>query len=660
MYYSTFRSVLRTLLFLSICFGVVSRPATVAAQDSADNISARSLVHILDYIALDYSSAISNGEIVDQVEYEEIRQFSETAVTLMEELVSNGYALMEGALYREVSELREGVRQRRDPGVIASDATTIRRKVISLTGLRIAPSQWPDLLKGKQLFAEYCSLCHGSSGAGDGPAASALTPRPSDFVGGERIPLLAPFQVYNTMRLGVEGTAMQAFGELSDQDVWNLAFFVKSLKDTYQETGQNDQSLSVAELRRKVSLERVATLNDSELEDVLDRAGVKQQKNGLAALRTTASDVDSGSPLDAAEEHLKTALTLYTSKQFSAALQEAIAAYLEGIEPVEPSLAVNDPELTVRLERQMMEVRSAIQKRASNDEVASVIRQTQASIVQARNTMQAQDHSAWFVFTMATSILLREGLEAFLIIIAMLGAIQTAGQKRAAAWIHGGWILAVLVGLAFWFLTGLLMQFGASQRELMEGGISLFAVVVLLYVGFWLHNKTSAQKWNAFIDEKIYRQMKRGSLLGLSAIAFFAVFREAFESVLFLSALVVEDAEHTGVALALATLTSLTVVLGLGALVLRWSLRIPTKHLFFYLSLLVGFLAVVLAGKGVHALQEAGRLSVTSVPFSIRLDLIGLYPTAETMIAQTIILGIAVVLWFLPLRLQRPAKTNYL
>jgi high-affinity iron transporter len=654
MYFQPCRILLQTPILLLFVLGLASRPANVGAQPSSDNETGRSLVHILDYIAQDYGDAILNGEVADSVEFEEISQFAETAITLLNDLISDGILSRDEAVSREVVDLREKIRRHVDPEVIAVDASFLRRRIIGITGLRITPSRWPDLDIGGELYARECSSCHGAGGAGDGPLAGTLLPRPADFVNGDRISSIAPYQAFNTIRLGVSGTAMSAFEKLSDRDVWNLAFFVKSLRAAYRDSTSTQ---SVADPGIDVALERIATLNDAELEAEMALTGVTRPERTVAKMRTKSGGLERGGPLDIASDHLKDARNLYGSERYAAALQKAIVAYLEGVEPVEPKLAASDPGLAVELERQMMKVRSAISGRVSAGEVEAAIAQAQTYIVQARDTMQDSEHSPWFVFTMATSILLREGLEAFLIVIAMLATIRTAEQKWAAAWVHGGWITAVLVGIASWFLADMLIQIGAAEREIMEGAISIFAVVVLLYVGYWLHDKTSAKKWSLFIDTKLNRQLGHGSLLGLFALAFFAVFREAFESVLFLSALTIDDGGETGVALISATLASVTIVLGLGFVVLRSSRRIPTRYLFRYASWLVGLLAVVLTGKGIHSLQESGLISVSAVPFSFRFEIVGFFPTAESLGGQLIILILVTLILFFPVLFRR-STTN--
>jgi len=298
----------------------------------------------------------------------------------------------------------------------------------------------------------------------------------------------------------------------------------------------------------------------------------------------------------------------------------------------------------------MTSIRSNIEAKVSAAKLNAAIQTADSSIQKASMVLQTKHNSPWFDYIMAASILLREGLEAFLIILAILGVINALGDKKAALWVHGGWILAVLFGVVAWFFTDWIISigFGPVHRELLEGGVSLVAVVVLLYVGFWLHSKTEVNKWKEFIDVRVKNMLKGGNLVGLASIAFFAVFREALESVLFLSALSIEGGSNDNLAVGAGALTAILVVIILGALALRFSARLPLRKLFKYSSFMLGLLSVVLVGKGIHSLQEIGWLSSTNAPFSFHISLIGIYPTLQTIIAQLLILALLVVVWNYP------------
>ncbi|HET6566392.1 MAG TPA: cytochrome c/FTR1 family iron permease [Rhodothermales bacterium] len=636
--------------FMLLGFG----PSAVFAQGTQATTtqtapSARALVHILDYVGQDYPGAVSEGKIINAAEYEEMTGFGRSAATLLQDLNEAGIVPRDVALSARVVQLQERIRAKADPQEIADLAATIRNAIIQRSGLQVAPLRWPDIARGQQVYGQYCVSCHGGEGLGDGPLAPSLEPKPANLVHGERIASLSPFQAYNTIRMGVEGTAMPSFRKLSDQEAWDLAFYVKSLQANEQHPDAAQTAANDA--RQAVTLEQIATLNDGELQSTLAQSGVADPAMAVAALRTSAPQLQTGNSLLKAQQLLKEALASYAGGDASTAKQRAIMAYLEGVEPVEPTLSANDASLMRLLEQRMLAVRSAVEQGKSKEEVGQTVELALTSISDAQDALAQRSPSAWFAFLMAASILLREGLEAFLIILAVLGVIRAIGHRTAALWVHAGWIAAILLGVVAWFFSDLLIRFGAAQREFMEGGISLLAVGVLLYVGFWLHSKTEIKKWTEFIDVRVKNMLQGGNLFGLAAISFFAVFREAFESVLFLSALTIEEGARSKMAIAAGTVVAIAIVLILAAVLLKYSARLPIRNLFKYSSFVMGVLSVILVGKGLHAIQEAGLVSITSAPFSLRFSLLGVYPTVETLMAQAVIVCAVIVLWTLPTRL---------
>ncbi|RMF51671.1 MAG: iron permease [Bacteroidetes bacterium] len=638
-----------SLVRVATCLAGLCLIALPALSQSPD--AARTLVHVLDYMAQDYPAAVADGVIVNADEYAEMEEFAGTTRRLLEALVREGHVPADTALYGACDRLAALVATRADADEVARTARALRAEVIRHVGLPTAPVAWPDPAVGAALYAERCAACHGAAGDGDGPAAPGLEPAPTPFATGERVASLSPFQAYNTIRLGVEGTAMAAYTDLTDDQVWALAFFVKSMKAARAYPDAADTA-DLATLRAHVSLAQVASLNDADLAAVLAEAGVADPSRAVAALRL-APPPDRHDVLSQADRLLDEALAAFLKGDPEGARGLAVRAYLEGVEPVEPSLAANAPDLTGRLERQMMAVRGALQAGTPADEAREAVAAAHAVLAEARDVLDQRPASPWFAFFMAASILLREGLEAFLIILAILSVLRASGQRRAARWVHGGWLAAVGVGVLAWFFSDLLLQFGATQRELMEGGIALVAVIVLLYAGFWLHSKTEIHKWKAFIETRIQTAVQGGNLLGLAGIAFVAVFREAFESVLFLSALTLEEGGGSKTAVAGGAVLAIAGVLVLAAVLLRVSARLPVRTLFKYSSFAMGVLSVILAGKAIHAFQETGWLSVTPSPLPWRIDLLGFFPTLETLLAQLLIAALAISIYALP-RLLRP------
>src|SRR5690606_14970065 len=128
----------------------------------------------------------------------------------------------------------------------------------------------------------------------------------------------------------------------------------------------------------------------------------------------------------------------------------------------------------------------------------------------------------------AFAILLREGLEAILVVAAILAFLVKAGRRDAVRWVHAGWIAALALGFATWFAASYLLQISGASRELTEGLTALAAAAVLLSVGYWLHGKAYAQSWQRYIREKLSGALSGGTLAALAAVSFLAVYREVF------------------------------------------------------------------------------------------------------------------------------------
>jgi len=444
----------------------------------------------------------------------------------------------------------------------------------------------------------------------------------------------SPLQVFNTARLGIQGTGMRAFDELSDKEIWQIAFYVKSLRFQDKASGTEKAGAS-KDLEKTVNLNDVARLSDKEL---MEKNGWKDAGQTLAHVRLYEGGGQKVNTLSVALDYLQDGLAFYKSGNTALASEKALDAYLEGIEPIEQQLAATDAAIVPELEKRMNELRMAIKAGRSEAQVEALTQQAEETVNKAEVLMGNQTYSFWFTFLMAVSILLREGLEAVLIIVTILSVLKSLDAKQAQKWVHYGWLFAVAIGIGSWFFTDLLLNMGAAYREVMEGFGALLAVAVLLYVGFWLHNKTQAGKWKAFVETRITRLLDQKKMFGLAFISFLVVFREAFESVIFLSSLHLQVDENSKSGIWMGSLTAFAAVLLLSQLLLKFSIKLPIQKLFQYSSLIIQALSIVLAGQAVHAFQESGWIGVHSFPLNLRVAVLGIYPTWETYGAQVLVL----------------------
>ena len=457
----------------------------------------------------------------------------------------------------------------------------------------------------------------------------------------------SPFQAYNSIRLGVPGTSMISYSNtFNEVELWDLAFYIKSFR--FQDNQNDSLSLKMAftDVLPDIALSDVANMTDNQLLSVL-KSRTDDPQTALEALRTLEpSNKNAINSLPVAIKGLNDALISYSEGNKSLARTQAISAYLEGIEPVEARLRTQDAAFVIKIEEQMFKVRQSIEKDKEIKVVTADVQEAIALIEEADQMMKDNQLNYWLTFLIAASIFLREGVEAFLVLAIVLVLIRSAGAKKALPWLHGGWITAVLLGIAGWFLSDYIIQFGGKNREIMEGLVALLAVVILLWAGFWLHSKTSASKWQHFIKHKIGGYLQKEKMFGLAAFSFMVVFREAFEVILFLQAINLDATDETRSAIGLGVAAAIVCIAIFAYIFLKYSKLIPVRQLFKYSSWLIVLLAIILVGKGVHALQESGWISIHSISSMFRLDWLGIYPTLETLLAQVGVIILIVIAYF--------------
>jgi high-affinity iron transporter len=358
----------------------------------------------------------------------------------------------------------------------------------------------------------------------------------------------------------------------------------------------------------------------------------------LASIRTESQSQHSVDPIAVAESLLDESLAAAEAKDFNSAEKLALRAYLEGIEPIEPKLKANIPGAVEKIEGAMAKLRSDYSKHASFIEIKNSGKDVQQQLKEIRVLFASNHMSSGIAFGAAFSIFLREGFEAVLIIIVLLSILKAMGQTEATKWVHAGWILALLLGIVSWFASGALLSMSGLSREFLEGSISLFAVLVLIYVGFWLHRYSEMKKWRAFLESKLKHGLNRKSYIALAVVSFMAVFREAFEVVLFLRAIWI-DLESEGQKFAAGgVLSSILLLFVLSYFAVRESRKLPLALLFKVCSWTMVVLAIILVGKGIHSLQEAGIAPISNAIVPFRFDLIGFYPSLQTIVGQILII----------------------
>ncbi len=357
----------------------------------------------------------------------------------------------------------------------------------------------------------------------------------------------------------------------------------------------------------------------------------------------SAAAVDT-SAVDRVEAKVDLMLASYESGAFARAAQERRDGYLI-FEEVETSLRARDPALTSEVEGVLGEGGSLdrlIQGRAPSAALAAEAAKLDSLLPRVRDVLVGGADPG-VVLGQSFFIMVREGFEAILVVAAIAGYLRVAGykEKLRTVYLFSGLALVAsfLTAAVFILVSGI----GAVNRELLEGVTGLIAVVVLFYVSFWLLSKVESARWMKFIKTKVTRALESKSAVALGAVSFIAVYREGFETVLFYQAL-------AGSAQTPAASNNLVIGILLGAVVLaaiflafyKFGVKIPMREFFAVTGFLLYYLAFTFAGNAVHELQEAGVVSSTVLAGLPTFDLLGFHPTAETLVAQLVLVAAAV------------------
>ena len=277
----------------------------------------------------------------------------------------------------------------------------------------------------------------------------------------------------------------------------------------------------------------------------------------------------------------------------------------------------------------------------------------------ADKTADSSGTSPWIAqFLPSLLVILREGMEAILVVAAVLAYLAKAGHKNKAPIVWGGVALAFGLSIGLAFLFSYVTSLAGANQELLEGFAALFAVAMLIWVSNWMINKSSNKAWDEYIKKQTDASLSSGSLLGLAFISFLAVLREGAETMLFYVPIVAAAGDKVhyvwiGLAVGLVALVIIYLLIQFAAV------RIPLRPFFTITSLLMAFMAFTFTGSGIGELQEADVVSLTPISGFPTIDLLGIYPRVENLAAQAIVLVIIVGLYFFgKARLAREAAAQ--
>lgn len=258
--------------------------------------------------------------------------------------------------------------------------------------------------------------------------------------------------------------------------------------------------------------------------------------------------------------------------------------------------------------------------------------------------------SGWMKFISCFAIILREGLEAILVVGAIIAYLVKSGNKDKLKAVYFGCVAAIAASFLCAWLLSLLKLANTANQEIIEGVTALIAVLVLFYVSNWMISKAEADTWNKYIDDQVKMSAETGSVLTLAFTAFLAVFREGAEVILFYQPLLSDGDNRNMVwgGFGLGCVVLVFVFLAIRFL----TVKLPIRPFFLGTSILMFVMSISFLGSGIKELIEGDVIDMTSpdwlqalIPFNDTLDVLGIYPVLETLIPQLILVLITIMIF---------------
>ncbi len=380
---------------------------------------------------------------------------------------------------------------------------------------------------------------------------------------------------------------------------------------------------------------QIAPIPSDELFDAFE--ALENESAGFAAVdsgNANSSTAPSATPADVRRDldAISAAINRGDSAAALTALNQVRLAWLS----IEGDVATRSTDAYATIETELSRANSALIASPPQLDAAAT------AIAAAGSALRPFTDTARYSVFDAATIILREGLEALLVLVALLAFLQRSGnrKKRGWVWLGAGAGVAASIGTAF-VLQAVFSRAAAGQnREIIEGATGLIAAGLLFYVSYWLHRKSNIVVWKKYLDRQSSEALAQGNLLGLSTLAFLAVFREGAETTVF----------YLGIASSIA-LNDLLLGLAIGGgvlavvavLMVKLGVKLPLRPFFWVASLLVYYLGFKFLGTGIHALQVARIFPASPIAFLRAIPFIGMYPTWEVVIPQGILLLVGIV-----------------
>lgn len=385
--------------------------------------------------------------------------------------------------------------------------------------------------------------------------------------------------------------------------------------------------------------------------------------NEAQAVVENQPDVDWNKIVTDINQRLQQAIQIYQTGETKKAILAVQDTYFDVFEAsgMENKIGSRDAEFKSRLEGYFTRLVGLMKANESSDKLHQQTEGLAQELQKATNMLQGESQSEWQMFIYSLLIILREGLEALLIVAAIVTYLIKNNHQDKLPVIRQ----SVYVALVASIVTAVIFQLvftanSGENRELLEGFTMMFAVVMLFMMSYWLLSKVEAENWKRYLEGKLSTALTTGSLIGLWLTSFLAVYREGAETVLFYYALVSDAKSAVSFLYLFAGFVIGALALVVCYFIMRYSVvKLPLKPFFMFTGSFMYLMAFVFAGKSVLELIEGKLFEPTLLSGFPEISWLGIYPYVETLTPQIVLLIAAVFAWlYMKYQGKNHATTN--
>jgi len=391
---------------------------------------------------------------------------------------------------------------------------------------------------------------------------------------------------------------------------------------------------------------------------------------GLPATRSSQVKIDAAEPQKeipvkewnkiaiAINTSIQHAIELYQSGKTKQAMMAIQNTYFDQFEAsgMESAVGARDVTLKSKLEGYFTRMVSMIKAKSASSDISNQASLLSEDLNKAVSMISQQGQGFWAMLLASFTIIFREGMEALLIVAAIVSFLVKNNHEDKLPVIKNSVIVGLVASIVTAALFHWIFENAGANREMLEGITMLIAVVVLFSMSYWLLAKVDAHKWKAYLQSTISQSLTKGSLYGLWFASFLAIYREGAETVLFYYALGVGASTHILMAIISGFIIGIITLIAVYFIMRYTVVKLPLRPFFMFTGSFMYLMAFVFSGNGVLELIEGKLFEPTLLPFVPEINILGIHPYLETLAPQVLLIIAAFIsFWVMRYRSNQDA-----